>query len=103
MKNSPNTSDHRFRPGDRVEYGTSTPQGGDRLGEVVREHREYGQDGYLIRPLSGGPGDGYLLSVYPARMVMAWTESRWAYDLASNSYHRTYAAEKAEAARRKAL
>lgn len=73
----PNRTDHRFVPGAMVEYGTSSPHGGDRLGEVVRECREYGQDGYLIRPLNIRPGEGYLPSTYPGRMVMAATMSRW--------------------------
>lgn len=90
MKISPNQSDHRFAPGDRVEHGTSGPHGGDRLGEIQREHREYGQDGYLIIPLSGGPGDGTLPSVYPGRMVTPWKPARWAYNAGRNAYERTY-------------
>lgn len=84
----PNRSDHRFVSGAFVEYGTSSPHGGDRLGEVVRENREYGQDGYLIRPLSGMAGDGYLSETYPGRMVMAATMSRWTSD--GRKYVRNY-------------
>jgi hypothetical protein len=76
--------------GDRVEYGTSGPAGGDRLGEVVREHREYGQDGYLIRPLSGGPGDDYLPEVYPGRMVQPWKPARWQYNQRTGGFSRAW-------------
>jgi hypothetical protein len=95
---SPNESDHRFALGDKVEYGFLGPHGGDRLGEVACEAREYGQDGYLIRPLSGGPGEGYLPSVYPGRMAVPWTPARWRYEASSHmsGYVRTYAEIKGE-------
>jgi hypothetical protein len=92
MEYKANQSDHRFRPGDWVEYGTSSPHGGDRLGEIVFEHREYGQDGYLIQPLSGFADEGTLPSIYPGRMVYGPMQpERWAYDAPSNRFHRTYA------------
>ena len=102
MKNSPNLTDHRFALGDKVEYGFLGPHGGDRLGEVAREHREHGQDGYLIRPLSGLPGDGYLPEVYPWRQVVTWTPARWRYEASSHmsGYVRTYAEIISEAVRR---
>jgi hypothetical protein len=87
-----NITDHRFIFGDKVEYGFLGPHGGDRLGEIVCEQREYGQDGCLIRPLSGQPDEGYLPSVYPARQVIAWNQSRWRYEPSSwmSGYVRTY-------------
>jgi hypothetical protein len=92
----PNTNDHRFSYGDKVEYGFSSPHGGDRLGTVLREWREGGQDGYLITPLSITPGDGTAPSVYPAYMVYPWTPARWEYDLPRNTYIRTYSEIKRE-------
>jgi hypothetical protein len=88
----PNQEDHRFAPGDKVEYGTSSPYGGDRLGAVVREARQYGQDGYLVQPLSGGADEGTLPSVYPGRMVHGPMQpQRWEYRPATGRYGRTYA------------
>lgn len=90
----PNEADHRFSTGAMVEYGTSSPHGGDRLGEVRNEAREYGRDGYLIQPLSVSPGDGTLPSVYPAHMVQPWKPERWTWDRKAGpygSYVRTYA------------
>lgn len=92
MKTSPNQQDHRFVPGDRVEYGTSGPYGGDRLGVIVFERRQYGQDGYLVQPLSGGADEGTLPEVYPARMIHGYEQpERWEYRRETNRYGRTYA------------
>jgi len=79
------------KPGDWVEYGTSGPHGGDRLGEVVQLGRKNKQDCALIRPLSLMPGDGYLPDWYPLRMVRPRQPERWAYDARPNSWSRTYA------------
>ena len=74
----PNATDHDYPVGTWVEYGTSGPHGGDRLGVIVMEQRQYGQDGYLIQPLSGGADEGTLPSVYPGRMIHGeWQPHRW--------------------------
>lgn len=80
-----------MKPGDRVEYGTSGPHGGDRLGEVVQLGRRYKQDCALIRPLSLTPGDGYLPDWYPLHMVQPWHPERWAYNSRRNTWSHTYA------------
>ena len=72
----PNQSDHRFRLGDYAEVGAG-PMPGDRLVEIAREARQYGQDGYLVRPLSGQPGDGMLPWVQPGRMLQPFHPERW--------------------------
>ena len=80
-----------FRTGDRVEYGTSSPLGGDRLGEVLRLARRYRQDCALIVPLSVTPGDGTLPDWYPLHMVQPWQPGRWACDPVTGNWRRTYA------------
>lgn len=78
-KYQPNKSDHRFRLGDRAEVGAG-PRGGDRLVEIASEAREYGQDGYLVRPLSGQPDEGLLPWVQPGRMLVPWTPAQWRFN-----------------------
>ena len=89
MEPKANKTDHRFRPGDKVEYGAGGPHGHDRLGTVVFEHREFRTDAYLILPLTIGPGEGTLPSVWPGRMVGPFQPERWARQ--AGRWHRTYA------------
>src|SRR5215471_7062480 len=96
-----NRSDHRFQPGDRVEYGTSARGGRDRLGEVVGEARDRGEDGYDIRPLSGEAEEGSLPTRYPAHLVQGETPGRWAYEAHLDRYQRTGPADAQRPARRK--
>jgi len=77
------------KPGDRAEYGTPGPHGGDRLGEIQRAQRRYRQDGYWIIPLPLTPGDGCLPDWYPACTVAPWQPQRWAYDARCNTWSRT--------------
>ncbi len=78
-----------LKAGDRVEYGTFGPGGGDRLGEIQRPERKHRQDGYLIIPLSLTPGDGYLPMWYPADRVQSWQPDRWSCNAARNTWART--------------
>ena len=88
----PNATDHDYPVGTWVEYGTSGPHGGDRLGVIVMEQRQYGQDGYLIQPLSGGADEGTLPSVYPGRMIHGeWQPHRWERRGGHHGWGRTYA------------
>lgn len=89
-----------MKPGDRVEFGTLSPHGGDRLGVIQRAQRRYRQDGYWVIPLSGVIGDGFLPVWYPADMVGPWQPQRWSYDAWRNSWTRTYAEVKPSRGRR---
>ena len=87
MNPKANASDHR-PVGSRVEYGMGGKHGPDKLGWVIMEQRQYGEDGYLIQPLNPGPGEGTYPSVWPARMVQDWQPIRWRAE--GGRWRRTY-------------
>jgi hypothetical protein len=75
-----------LKSGDRVEYA------GYRLGSINRgPERRHRSDGwYLVTPLNRMPGDGYLPSWYPERMLALADMTRWEYSATANTYRRIY-------------
>jgi hypothetical protein len=90
MEPKANVSDHRYSSGQLVEYGTGGPHGRDKLGRVAFEARQFGRDSYLIIPLSPGPGDGTMASVWPGDMVSDYQPRRWRADDPHGRWVRTY-------------